>query len=77
MTRRMSDVAVCLGGGYLLLSGLGQLGDERCLTSTDSGQCSVELRDPRVAIVRHHRHPGRSAPLRDGARIARGPDVGL
>ena len=32
----------------------------------------LELRDPRVAIVRHHVHPGLSALLRDGARIARG-----
>jgi hypothetical protein len=32
----------------------------------------LELRDPRVAIVRHPVHPGHPAPLRDGARIARG-----
>ena len=31
------------------------------------------LRDPRVAIVRHHVHPGHPAPLRDGGRIAWSP----
>jgi hypothetical protein len=35
----------------------------------------LELRDPRVAIVRHHVHPGCSALLRDGARIARGGEM--
>ena len=37
----------------------------------------LQLRDPRVAIVRHRAHPGCSAPLRDGARIARGGAGGL
>ena len=35
------------------------------------GDLRFKLRDPRTEIVRHHVHPGHSAPLRDGARIAR------
>src|SRR5262245_6856130 len=37
----------------------------------------LKLRDPRVAIVRHHGYPGPTVPLRDGARIARALDDGL
>jgi hypothetical protein len=37
----------------------------------------LQLCDPRVRIVRHHVHLGCIAPLRDGARIARGRDAAL
>ena len=36
-----------------------------------SSNLRLQLRDPRVRIVRHHVHPGHTALLRDGARIAR------
>ena len=45
--------------------------------SSGASELRLQLRDPRVAIVRHHVHPGPTALLRDGARIARDPDGAL
>jgi hypothetical protein len=71
VSRRRGDDPQHLGGRRLLL-------DERRLALTEGSILSVtlpkrplQLRDPRVAIVRHPVHPGPIAPLRDGARIAR------
>ena len=63
---------------------LGTLGtlDEGGLTSLSGHTPFVklpdlcfELRDPRVAIVRHSAHPSPAPLLRDGARIARHRDA--
>jgi len=54
-----------------------QLGLIRRIARPKLAKLRFELRDLRVAIVRHHVHPGFFALLRDGARIARGSDVGL
>jgi hypothetical protein len=79
--RLRGDHAQDLGGCRLLLQGLGQhsLGPNRSfggggLPLLRFGEPRLELRDPRVAIVRHHVHPSRTALLFDGARIARGPN---
>src|SRR5688572_13230503 len=88
---RGCDDAQDVGGRGLLLHGRSQgraemlhvvgkasvLSTQRTNLTPRLPKLLLELRDPRVAIVRHHVHPGCPAPLRDGARIARGPDGGL
>ena len=54
------------------LSGGGLLPAENSGLGSGLPKLRLELRDPRVRIVRHHVHPGHPALLRDGARIARG-----
>ena len=46
---------------------------ERGFSLAQGSNLRLKLRDPR-GFVRHHVHPGCSALLRDGARIARGRD---
>jgi hypothetical protein len=58
------------------ISGRGPL-TQRVDPRTGAAKLRLELRDPRVAIVRHRAHPGFFAMLRDGARIARGLGTGL
>ena len=53
------------------------LGSVGMLLQVKIGILRLQLRDPRVRIVRHHVHPGCPALLRDGARIARGGACGL
>ena len=59
MTRRISAVAVCCSSASA--SVLATLSVPR-----SAADLRLQLRDPRVAIVRHHVHPGHPAPLRDG-----------
>jgi hypothetical protein len=73
------DDAQDFGRGGLLLQRLGQrllrlnrASNGASFSLTERGNLRLQLRDPRVAIVRHHVHSGYSALLRDGGRIARG-----
>ena len=45
----------------------------RLISGAEPPKLRLQLRDPRVRIVRHPVHPGPTAPLRDGASIARSP----
>jgi hypothetical protein len=86
--RPVADDAQNLRGGRLLLKGLGEGTIAARGSLAQRRVLRLQLRDPRVEIVRHHVHhptmgplhphgPGRTAPLRNGARIARFPEAVL
>ena len=75
--RRGGDNPQDVSGGGLLLQCLGQRRTKSPDLTAQGGDLRLQPRDPRVRIVRHHAHPGPTAPLRDGAKIARGLDGAL
>ena len=76
--RRGGDDPQHFGGRGLLLQRHIAFGSQRSHLSRvclpERRVLRLKLRDPRQEIVRHPVHPGPTAPLRDGARIARGSE---